>query len=130
MQVKVPFADDRKRMNFCFHASYVECTNALDWEIQQVRFDTVNDSKHRRESPYLLVSQNFEFPGPAAIEWYDGKNYDGGGKILSAILEHKMISFFLDQSREIKITLSIDGRRLQELEKYLKNILGCLLTQK
>ena len=61
-----------QEMNISFHAVYVHCSNALDWEIQEVIFDTIDndadDFEDHRSSPYVLISQNFEFPGPATIE--------------------------------------------------------------
>jgi len=120
-------------MNLSFHAPYVECTNALDWEIQQVLFDTIDDdadAEDRRESPYVMIGQNFEFPGPATIEWHDGKDYDGGGTIRSAFLEPTKVHFSLDESRTIMVTFEINARQFQELKKYLKNILGTRLKHK
>ena len=121
-------------MNLSFHALYVKCTNALDWEIQQVSFDTINDhtveSVESRESPCVMIGQNFEFPGPATIEWHDGKDYDGGATIRSAFLESTKVQFFLDKSRTITITFEIRARQFQELAKYLKNILGTRLKLK
>jgi hypothetical protein len=121
-------------MNLSFYAPFVECTNALDREIQQVLFDTVNDdaddSEDRRQSPYVLIGQNFEFTGPAEIEWHDGEDYDGGATIQSAVLEPTCIHFSLDESRTIMVTFEIQTQQFQELQKYLKNILGTRLKQK
>ena len=114
-------------MNLSFKAPYVDCTNAMDWEIQQVVFDTINDnaddSEETRESPYVLISQNFEFPGPASIEWYDGEEYNGG-LINSVILKENQIQIDLDKDGRIEILFALNKTRFDELHKYLHNILN------
>ncbi len=115
-------------MNLSFNAPHVDCTNAIDWEIQQVLFDTTcddaDDAEDRRKSPYVLISRNFEFPDAATIEWHDGNDYDGGGSIRSASLEANRIKIILNRSRTINITFKLDLNHFEELKKYLKNILG------
>jgi hypothetical protein len=119
-------------MNLSFDAPYVDCRNAMDWEIQQVVFDTTCDNTEdaedrRKKSPYVLISRNFEFPGATTIEWHDGNDYDDGGSIRSASLEANRIKIILDASRTIDITFNLDTNHFEELKKYLKNILGSRL---
>jgi hypothetical protein len=115
-------------MNLSFVAPYVDCSNALDWEIQQVAFDTVcNDAdgaEESRKSPYVCISRNFEFPGTARIEWHDGKDDEGGASIRSALLESNRILIILDKSRTIEITFALDALHFEELKKYLCNMLS------
>ena len=57
-------------MTIAFEAKYVDCGDAIDGEILQVTFDSVAESedwKNRRD-PYVLIGQNFEFPGTPTIE--------------------------------------------------------------
>ena len=72
-------------MTLAFRAKSVRCADAIDGEILQVCFDTMPASANEdeRDTPYVLMSQNFEFPGPATIEWHDGSDYDGGAEIAS-----------------------------------------------
>ena len=117
-------------MNLSFEAPYVDCSNAMDWEIQQVRFDTVCDgAEDSRKSPYILISRNFEFSGVATIEWHDGNDYDGGALIRSALLESNRIVIILDKSRTIEITFALDALHFEGLKKYLRNMLSERLTQ-
>jgi hypothetical protein len=115
-------------MNLSFDAPYVDYRNAMDWEIQQVVFDTTcddtEDAEDIRKSPYVLISRNFESPGATTIEWHDGNDYDGGGSIRSASLEANRIKIILDGSRTIDITFNLNTNHFEELKKYLKNILG------
>ena len=116
------------KLNLSFNAPYVDCTNALDWEIQQVVFDTMNegadDSEENRDSPYVLISRNFEFPDSASIEWYYGNEYDGGHTIHSAMLQRNQIQINFDDDRIIKILFDLNETRFEELSRYLQNILN------
>ena len=115
-------------MNLSFEAQYVTCSNAMDWEIQQVVFDTVCDNEDgaedRRNSPYVLISRNFEFPGAARVEWHDGNDGEGGASIISAHLESTRILIDIGKARTIAITFSLNERRFRELKKYVRNILS------
>ena len=115
-------------MNLSFSATYVNCSNAMDWEIQQVVFDTVCDDADRsedmRKSPCVLISRNFEFPEAATIEWYDGNDYDGGASIRSALLESTRVFIVLDKLGSIEITFELNTQQFEELKKYLSNILN------
>ena len=121
-------------MNLSFEAPYVVCSNALDLEIQQVVFDTVcndaDDAEESRNSPYVCISRNFEFPGTARIEWHDGKDDEGGASIRSTHLESNRIVIILDKSRTIEITFTLDALQFEELKKYLRNMLSDRLNQR
>ena len=123
-------------MNLSFEAPYVVCSNELDWEIQQVVFDTVcNDAddadyaEESRNSPYVCISRNFEFPGAARIEWHDGKDDEGGASIRSAHLKSNRIVIILDKSRTIEIAFALDALQFDGLKKYLSNMLSDRLNQ-
>ncbi len=72
-------------MNYIhFKASEVEYNEAIDGEIVQVSFDEDPDSDpFDRTKCYVMISQNYEFPGPPTVEWHDGEQYDGGSEVLS-----------------------------------------------
>ncbi|MFZ4779191.1 MAG: hypothetical protein ACOYM3_27835 [Terrimicrobiaceae bacterium] len=115
-------------MKLSFDAPHVDCSNAIDWEIQQVTFDTVSDddqdSETDRRTPYVLISSAFEVSRDPTIEWHDGNDYDGGASIRVALLERNKILITLDKSREIGITFNLTEKKLTELSKYLRNMLG------
>ena len=70
--------------NIRFKASEVTYNEAIDGEIVQVSFDEDPDSDPLdRTKCYIMISQNYEFPGPPTVEWHDGEHYDGGSEILS-----------------------------------------------
>ena len=71
-------------MKIDFHARQVSCSQAIDWEIVQVLFDSVldgelNHTESDRASPYILIGENFEFPAKPDAEWHDGENWGGHG---------------------------------------------------
>ena len=66
-------------MKLAFEASIVSCADAIDGEIQQVKFDTTesNYDETDRRTPYVVIGRNFDFSDAATIEWHDGDDYDG-----------------------------------------------------
>ncbi|MFZ4776664.1 MAG: hypothetical protein ACOYM3_14935 [Terrimicrobiaceae bacterium] len=120
-------------MNLSFFAPFVDCTNAMDWEIQQVVFDTVRDDpdaeEYTRKSPYVCISRNFEFPGAANIQWHDGNDNENGDSIRSTALELDRIFIILGKEGTIEITFHLNDRQFEELERYLRNMLGRLLKK-
>jgi hypothetical protein len=67
------------RSKIQFTAATVQCSEAIDWEIVQVNFDTMDSTfdEENRTTPYLLISANFEFSKRVQIEYHDGKDYAG-----------------------------------------------------
>ena len=114
-------------MNLSFQALYVNCSNAMDGEIQQVIFDTIRDDpdaeEYIRKSPYVLISRNFEFSGESTIEWHDGNDDEGGASISSVLLESKRIFVILDKQGTIEITFHLNDKQFEELKKHLRNML-------
>jgi len=119
-------------MILVFRAKSVRCSSAIGGEILQVCFDTMPASgdEEERDTPYVLVSQSFEFPGPATIEWHDGSDYDGGAKIVAVTLARDRALIKLKRNMEIDISFSIGDRRFAQLRSYLRRMLddGVLIT--
>lgn len=111
-------------MTLAFKASCVSCSSVIGGEILQVSFDTMPESKDEdgRDTPYVLISRNFEFPESATIEWHDGKDYDGGAKIVQVTLTRERVSIKLDRDLEIEVGFAIGERRFAELSSYLRRI--------
>lgn len=113
-------------MTLAFHAKFVSCADAIGGEILQVSFDTVPASSEEIEqrTPYVLISRNFEFPGPATIEWHDGNDYDGGAEIISMTLQRDRVSIILDQELDIDVTFRLPDKRFAKLTSFLKSMIG------
>ncbi len=112
-------------MTIAFRAKFVACTDAMGGEILQVCFDTVRQSEDEaeRSTPYVLISRNFEFPDSPTIEWYDGKDYDGGAEIASLTLTRNRAAIKLDRDLDIDVTFCVGDRRFGKLCTYLRRML-------
>lgn len=112
-------------MTFAFRAKFVRCADAIGGDILQVCFETMPESsdEDERDTPYLLISQKFEFPGPATIEWHDGSDYDGGVDIVPVTLTRDRALVKLDRRLEIDVSFSIGDRRFAQLRSYLSRML-------
>jgi hypothetical protein len=65
-----------------FTASEVSYNEAIDGEIVQILFDEDPDQDpFNRKKCYVLITQNYEFPGKPTVEWHDGESDDGGAEI-------------------------------------------------
>lgn len=113
-------------MILAFRAKHVSCTQAIDWQIMQVLFDTVSECEDQvvRDTPYVLIGQDFEFPGPASIEWHDGSTYDGGARVRSLTLARDRVVIKVDRAVEMDVGFSVGQRQFAELTNYLGRILG------
>jgi hypothetical protein len=79
--------------------------------------------ENERDTPYVLVSRNFEFPGLATVEWHDGSDYDGGAEIVLVILTRERILIKLDRDLEIDVSFRIGDRRFAQVCSYLRRML-------
>jgi hypothetical protein len=110
-------------MTIAFEARSVDCSEALGGDILQVTFDSVIDGDEEcRESPYVLVGQCFEFPGPPTMEWHDGTEYNGGAEICTAVLKRNFANFVTDSGLEFSIGFSIADDKFRELASFLRRI--------
>ena len=100
----------------------------------QVSFDTMPKSKDEdeRDTPYVLISRNFEFPGTATVEWHDGSDYDGGAEIVLVTLTRERVLIELDRDMEIDVSIGIGDRRFAQLSSFLRRMLdeGAFATTK
>ena len=112
-------------MTLAFKAKFVSCSSAIGGEILQVCFDTMPRSKDEdeRDTPYVLISRNFEFPESATVEWHDGSDYDGGAEIVLVRLTRERVLIKLDRQLEIDVSIGIGDRRFAQLSSYLRRML-------
>jgi hypothetical protein len=119
------FASFGSQMTLSFNARFVDCSDAIDGEILQVSFDTLptNTDEEDRRSPYLLIGQNFEFPGPATVEWHDGTDYDGGGKITSIRLERDRLLMKHGKTMLFDVTFQLSDAAFGQLHNFLRRMI-------
>ena len=113
-------------MMLAFKAKFVRCSSAIGGEILQVYFDTLpaGADEETRTTPSVLIGQNFEFPGPATIDWHDGSDYGGGANIVGVTLARDRALIKLKGNMEIDVSFCIGNRRFAQLMSYLRRMLG------
>ena len=113
-------------MTLAFAAKSVSCTDAIGGDLLQVIFDTVpeNDNDDTRRSPYLEISRLFEFPGPATVEWHDGNDYGGGGRIVSLNLMRDRLFLKLKRDLDFDVSFSLSDRKFSKLVSFLRTMIG------
>ena len=107
-----------------FTAATVECSEAIDWEIVQVNFDTMNSDfdEENRTSPYLMLSANFEFSSRVQLEYHDGEGYAGDGLDRIQLWRSRVLAFS-GRGHEFDITFELSDDAFSELRQYLKVLL-------
>ena len=104
-----------------FTAATVECSEAIDWEIVQVHFDTMDSTfnEEGRTSPYLMISANFEFSERVQVEFHDGSDY-AGDWLGSVDLWRNRVLVLSKDGHEFDITFELSDEGFAELREYLK----------
>lgn len=110
-------------MTLRFEAEVVRCAEAIGGEILQVTFDSVDmEDEDGRQSPYMLLGQCFECPGPPTIEWHDGTDYDGGADIRSIVLKPNSVEITTDTGPDFDVSFSLTSTRYEELSNLLRRM--------
>lgn len=112
-------------MSVAFEAKYIDCSDAIDGEILQVIFDTVpaTQDEEQRRTPYVLISRNFEFPGPGTVEWYDGEDFDACVGVISVTLKRGHISIKLERGLELAVKFHLSDKQFAELTSFLRRMI-------
>ena len=107
-----------------FTAATVECSEAIDWEIVQVIFDTMDSSfkEENRTSPYLMISANFEFSDGIQIEYHDGEDYAGDSLGRIDLWRNRVVAIS-GCGHEFDIAFELTDDAFAQLREYLKVLL-------
>lgn len=113
-------------MHISFKAEDVSYTEAIGGEIVQVSFDEEESCGSTEISkPYLLISVNYEFPpNEPHVEWFDGKDFGGGAKIVRYNLNQKSFKAWLDNNVSFDIAFYAEESVFKEIEKLLVDLYG------
>ena len=116
-------------MPLSFEATAIVWGDAIDGELLQVCFDTAAAVRDEAErcTPYVLILRNFEFPGAATIEWYDGQDYDGGADIASVSLSRTRVAITLRRGMDIEVTFRITEKEFTRLKTCLTRMIDGLI---
>ena len=111
-------------MSLLFKAYRAECISALDGDILMVTLDSrVEIDEEEPSTPYIQISRNFEFPGPPAVEWFDGADYFGGQDIVRAVVTRDAVAFQMRKSGVLKAELNLTDRDYSQMLSTLRRIL-------
>ena len=111
--------------NINFIASEVQYTEAIDGEIVQLSFDEDPDQDPlNRTKCYLMVSQNYEFPGKPTVEWHNGKTYDGGAEVLSFKLTKDLFELTTTNNLVFDIQHNCKEETFFQIRKFLFHEFG------
>ncbi len=108
-------------MEIKFEAKKVEYTEAGDGEYVQIDFDSeVYPNPNEDQSIYLMISAQYEIPPfRPTVEWYDGKEYDGGVGIREYDLTENNLVLILEKDVIFKINFRTDKKTLKEIKNIL-----------
>ena len=109
------------RRKIQFTATTVECSEAIDWEIVQVSFDTMDPDfdEENRTTPCLLLSANFELGRSIQIEYHDGNDYAGDTLKRIDLWRNRIIAIS-GRGCEFYIDLELSDQAFAELRENLK----------
>ena len=112
------------RKHVQFRAITVDCSEAMDWEIVRVTFDTEapDFDEENRTSPYLSISANFEFGDDVQLEFHDESDYNGDSLRKFDLWRSKAIAVSR-RGYEFDITFDISENSFRELREFLKVLL-------
>lgn len=127
-----------------FQAIQVSCGEAMDYEIVQVTFDSVEDDPEadyrERASPYLMLSVNFEYEDDEEVpedgseaqesangvqlEFHDGQADDGGYRVTEIKLWRDRVRVVAEGGPEFDIGFQLSKTAFTELRRFLKILFG------
>jgi hypothetical protein len=111
--------------NINFIASEVEYTEAIDGEIVQFYFDEdPNQDPLNRTKCYLMVSQNYEFPGKPTVEWHDENADDGGEEVVNYLLTKNIFELTTTNNLKFKIQHNCQRETFNLIQKFLYHEFG------
>lgn len=109
--------------SIAFIASEVVYNEAIDGEIVQVSFDEDPDPDQdpfNRTKCYLMISQNYEFPDSLTVEWHDGKEYDGGSKVLDCKFTNEVLELTTKDGLTFSIRHDCQEEVYVQIKKFLR----------
>lgn len=110
-------------MSLLFKAYRMECISALDGDILMLTLDSsVEIDEEEPSTPYIQISRNFEFPGPPAVEWFDGADYFGGENVVRVVVARDAVAFQMRKSGVLKAELTITDRDYSQLVSTLRGM--------
>lgn len=112
-----------------FNAAEVEYTEAIGGEIVQIFFDE-DPHPDQDQDPfnitkcYLMISQNYEFPGKPTVEWHDRKIDDGGAEVASYKFSKSLFELKTTNNIKFEIQHNCKEETFVQIQKFLYREFG------
>ena len=111
--------------NIYFKACKVEYNEAIDGEIIQITFDEDPDQDpFNRTKCYVMISQNYEFPGTPNVEWHDGESDDGGSEVLSYRFNSDIFELTTNDGVTFRVQHDCIGKTFTKIQEFLQREFG------
>jgi hypothetical protein len=111
--------------NIHFKACEVEYNEAIDGEIVQITFDEdPEQDPFNRTKCYVMISQNYEFPGTPNVEWHDGESDDGGSEVLSYRLNSDLFELTTTDGVAFRVQHDCRGKTFIKIQEFLQREFG------
>jgi len=111
--------------NINFTAIEVKYNEAIDGEIVQILFDEDPDQgPFDRTKCYVMISQNYEFPGTATVEWHDGESDDGGAEVLGYSLTSDLFELIITGGVAFRVQHDCSEDMHIKIQEFLQHEFG------
>jgi len=108
-----------------FVAKEVDYLEALDGDIVQLSFDEEpGQYPFHRSKCELSISQNYEFPGKASVEWHDGEDDNGGVEVHSYRLTRDLFELGTIDGPTFTIQHRCSHEIYVQIERFLQREFG------
>lgn len=111
-------------MHLKFTSKITSYNEAIDGEIIQVLFEEYeNEDAFNQTALYLLLSMSYEFPPfKHTIEWFDGRECNGGAEILNYKLTRHTFQLWLNNGLSFDVSFKTNETTYKNIDEFLKRI--------
>lgn len=109
-----------------FKANKVSFQEANGGDIIQILFneeiaENQSDDPNSISKPYFLITQDYEFPSKPTIEWFDGKDFDGGADLRGYNFTACFFEVKLSNGLMFSIEHACSQKVFNKIDTFLKN---------
>ena len=111
-------------MHLNFTSKITSYNEAIDGEIIQVSFEEYEtEDAFNQTALYLLLSISYEFPPfEPTIEWFDGRECNGGAEILNYKLTRNALQLWLNNGLSFDVSFKTNDTTYKNIEAFLNRI--------
>jgi hypothetical protein len=112
-----------ENQHITFTAKDVHYGEAIGGELVQLTFDeNPGDDSMCRTARYFMVSHSYEIPGGPTLEWYNGRDYDGGSDIVKYIFTQDIFEVWLENDIHFTIQHHCSNHVFSRIETFLESL--------